>query len=84
VSGRLKSSFPHPTGANLALLAHALGGGEPLVDDAIRLAQMLVPALVALAPFDRFLLALAAGALMLAAYDFWFVLPRATKGTFLV
>jgi hypothetical protein len=48
VSGASKSSFPHPQGASLAPFVRLLRGKPPRLDTAIRQAQMLGPALVAM------------------------------------
>lgn len=87
VSGAAKSSFPHFVPANLEalfeVLAHPVDGIRKL-DRFFRLGQIWIPALTILVyaasflcrrpdPWQGFLLAAGAGALVLAAYNFCFV-----------
>ena len=84
VSGQLKSTFPWPTIQNARTAAHVIrsffGAPRPPIFDFWRVFQLAVPGVAALlAPFllrrDRaFLLATSLGVLMLASYNFLFVL----------
>ena len=84
VSGQLKSTFPWPTIQNARTAFHVIssffGAPRPPIFDFWRIFQLAVPGMAALlAPFllrrDRaFLLATSMGVLMLASYNFLFVL----------
>ena len=84
VSGQLKSEFPWPTIQNARTAFHVFnsffGAPRPPIFDFWRVFQLAVPGMAALLAFfllrrDRaFLLATSAGVLMLASYNFLFVL----------
>jgi hypothetical protein len=84
ISGQLKSTFPSPTIQNARTAAHVIrsffGAARPPIFDFWRVFQLAVPGMAALlAPFllrrDRaFLLATSLGVLMLASYNFLFVM----------